>query len=154
MFDQNRKSCVQPKKVYQLYFRSSCDCTVCIVNVALCIVNCECVCSIWESAKKCNRMCKVLVKTGIRRGSRRSAVVAVPSVLGGQICAIFWCGICAIFYCGICATCCCGICAICCCGICADVQNVVVHYRQKCTIICCAISSDMCKRNNYGSVEI
>ena len=45
-FDQNRKSCVQPKKVYQLYFWSSCDCTVCIVNVALCIVHFECVCSI------------------------------------------------------------------------------------------------------------
>ena len=73
MFDQNRKSCVQPKKVYQLYFRSSCDCTVCIVNVALCIVNCECVCSIWESAKKCNTMCNVRQKFWSRRESEEEA---------------------------------------------------------------------------------
>ena len=85
------------------------------------------------------------------------------------------CGICGICCCGICAKCCGALCAICCCGICAifyrgicsifaveyvqyaavqNVRNVVVHYRQKFTIFCCAILSDMCKRNNYGSVEI
>ena len=32
-FDQNRKYCVQPKKVYQLYFWSSCECG--IVHCAL-----------------------------------------------------------------------------------------------------------------------